>query len=147
MNFLDWFASRFVPCSEREREAARKLLAAGRRQALSGWKPLCARHPALRSVADGPHREAYEYGYTVAFAVLAMLGANMYFPADKRRGTTEAIKAEFENWRRDSYGNDGHHLMSKLNLSGASAEVTVGAWLIEQIARKADGKAETERIR
>lgn len=147
MNILDWFAARFVTCSEKDRAAARRLLVAGRRQALSGWKPLCARHPALRALADGPCHEAYEYGYTVAFAVMAMLGATMYFPPAKRRGTTEAIKAELENWRRDAYGNDGHHLMSKLNLAAASAEATVGAWLVGQVARKADDQAAADRLR
>jgi hypothetical protein len=149
MNIRDWFVSRYLPCTEKDRDAARKLLAAGRRQALTGAKPLCAKHPALRSLADGPPtlKEAYDYYYTVAFAVMAMLGANMYFPEHKRRPTSEAIKAELESWRRDSYANDAHHLFSKLNVTSASAEAIVGEWLIEQVARKAGSDAETERLR
>lgn len=150
MKLFDFFVSRFIPCTEKDRDAARKLLAAGRRQALSGWKPLCARHPALRSLADGPPtlKEAYDHYYTVAFAVMALLGANMYFPPDKRRGATEAIKSALEDWRRGSYGSDGQHLMGTLNLAGgANAEATLGGWVVDQVACKAGDKAETERLR
>ncbi len=144
---LDWFLSRYIiTFTEKDRDAARALLAAARRQAITGWKPLCAGHPALRTLAEN-HKEAYEYYYTVAFAVIGMLGANMYFPQAKRRPTTEAIKAGLESWRRDAYGNDAHHLFSQLNITSASAEAVVGGWIVEQIARKAGDEAETERIR
>lgn len=147
MNIRDWFVSRYLPCTEKDRDNARKLLAEARRQALTGAAPLCARHPALRPLADGPLKETYHYHYTVAFAVMAMLGANMYFPEPRRRPTTEAIKAELENWRRDSYANDAHHLFSKLNVTSASAEAIVGGWVVEQVARQAGSDAETGKLR
>ncbi|MDR7866827.1 MAG: hypothetical protein RIN56_08395 [Sporomusaceae bacterium] len=149
MNIRDWLTYRFLPCTQKDRDAARSFLAAGRRQAISGLSPLCARHPALRLLADGPRhlKEACDYHYTVAFAVIGLLGANMYFPEHKRRPTTEAIKSELESWRRESYGNDAHHLLSKLNITAASAEAIVAAWLLEQTARKAGDSAAAEKIR
>ncbi len=147
MNIRDWLTARFLPCTEKDRDAARSFLAAGRRQALSGLGPLLARHPALRLLDEGPRKETYHYHYTVAFAVIGLLGANMYFPEPRRRPTTEAIKSELESWRRESYGNDAHHLLSKLNITAASAEAIVAAWLVEQTARKAGDSADAEKIR
>ena len=147
MNIRHWFLSRFLPCTAKDRDAARSFLAVGRRQAISALGPLCARHPALRPLAEGPLKETCDYHYTVAFAVIGLLGANMYFPEPKRRPATEAIKAELEVWRRDSYASDAHHLLSKLNITAASAETIVAAWLIEQTARKAGPSADLEKIR
>lgn len=143
MNIRDWLLSRFVPCTEKDRDAARRLIAAGQWHA-SVLKTLDAEHPALAALAarSREREDEFAYCYTVAFAVIALLGANMYFPPDKRRGATEAIKSALETWRGGSYNRDGQHLMGTLNLAGgSSSEAALGGWVMEQVARAAGEKA------
>ncbi len=140
MGLFDRFVARFVPCSEKDRDAARRLIAAGQWHA-SVLKTLHAEHPALAALAARSREAEFAYCYTVAFAVIALLGANMYFPPDKRRGTTEAIKSALESWRGGAYNRDGQHLMGTLNLAGgSSSEAVLGGWVIEEVAKAAGEK-------
>lgn len=133
MGILSWFDS----CSDKEREAARKVITAGKTMASAGYKSLCDRFPGFSAVAGHSRLEAYDHYYTIAFAIMALIGANMYFPMSRRQGTTRAISTELEKWHRGAYKKDGRQLMDKLNANnGVSQEVCLGGWLIDQISRE-----------
>lgn len=130
MGIFDWFNA----CSDKEREAARGVIAAGTARAVSGLRPLYAEYPAARTIAGADCRETFVYCYTVAFAVMAMVGARMYFPAARRESTTKAITSELEKWRRGAYEQDGRQLLSQLNISNApSAEACLACWLVDRV--------------
>ncbi|MDT8902835.1 hypothetical protein [Anaeroselena agilis] len=127
MNIRQWLISRFIPCGQKERDAALRLLAAARWHAAAPQTPVA-----------GTRDAAFTYRYTVAFAVIAILGANMYFPPEKRRGVTVAITAALEKWRAGAYDKDGQHLMAALNLSGESSEAALGGWVSGEGALERD---------
>lgn len=132
MKILDWFDS----CTEKERQAAKSLISAGEKAAAGGYKPLCDSFPGLLAVAGHSRTQAYDYSYTVAFAIMALIGANMYFPKSRRQSTTRAISTELEKWRKAAYKKDGLSLLNLLNANnGFSTEVNLGRWIIDQLSR------------
>jgi hypothetical protein len=133
MGILSWFDS----CSVKEREAAKNLISCGKTMAAGGCKHLSDSFPSLLAVAEHSRtEEAYYHYYTIAFATMALIGANMYFPKSRRQGTTHAISTELEKWHKGAYKKDGLQLMNELNSNnGRSTEVSLGSWIIDQISR------------
>lgn len=133
MGLLNWFDS----CSETERQAARNLIVAGKQMAADGYEYLADRFPDFLAIGEHSRtKDAYDHYYTIAFAIMAVIGANMYFPESRRQSTTKAISTELEKWNKAAYKTDGLQLLNQLNSNNRfSTEVTLGSWIIDQISR------------